>query len=406
MKRLQQRQLGCTLAVVVGLCFSGIWFISQLRIGHTKVLRVDRRPLRDPQNTGSCSGCGPRVALISTTTAAYARRFEQAIVNKIIYAQKWSPSVDFLLDSYPYHWNRFVESRERIPERQAPLPPHYNRLFALERLLQDRAPYDWFMYLDVDAVITNFSIPVQAFLSGIEPRHHVIVHDGPEINSGAFLLRASPESLQFVRNWIQLGSGWPQASLDQTALWQLLYLYAAYPDVEGAALLRYANDYPCRASLLFPEQFGDDHVQQRAPASMLRHIEACWRFHMARLGLGCGHRNQLVRMIVYYRNDAPGFNFYASVGRSGNCALRHAVQLWRPGDWLVQDSGYGLEENYVTMNDTVWVQCSQPPCVGDIWSNGSLHETLSWRERQAQLIYRSNWWHGRHPDDPRPYLSE
>ncbi|KAK4533636.1 hypothetical protein CCYA_CCYA18G4518 [Cyanidiococcus yangmingshanensis] len=405
MKRRLRRRLGRILAIFV-LCLVGTWLWLSARTDSSNAILLGKRLPRVPPNASTKRLAWPRVALVSTTTAAYARRYEGAIFNKVLYARKWSPWIDFLLDSYPYHWTRSAMSHQRLPERREPLPPHYNRLFALERLLQQRSLYDWFMYLDVDAVITNFSIPVQRFLNGTSPRHHVVVHDGPEINSGAFLLRASPESLQFVRNWIQLGTRWPQASLDQTALWHLLYLHAAYAHVDGAALLRYAHEYPCQASLLFPEHFDHDRVLQRSPATMLRRIEACWRFHMARLGLGYGHRNQMQDMVVFYRNGVPGFNFYASVGRPGNCALRHPVQLWRPGDWLVQDSGYGLEENYVTVNETVRVHCSQPPCLDEIWQHANCKELLTPAERQEQLIYRLNEWHGRHPDDSKPYRDD
>lgn len=409
MKRHLRRRVGRTVAFVVACCLIGSWIGCQLGISRSSYSLTRKRTPRALWHGAGHETQLPRVALLSTTTAAYARRFAYAVQNKVLYAKKWSATVDFLLDSYPYHWLKVAATPERHAEPGQPLPPHYNRLFALERLLKQDAPYDWFMYVDVDAVITNFSIPVQTFLQGISPEHYVVVHDGPEINSGAFLLRNTPESLQFVRNWIALGTQWPQASLDQTALWHLLYLHAAFPSAPPELLLRYAHTYPCRASVLFPVHFVGSPALQRAPAAMLRHIEGCWRYHMARLGYGYGQRNrqrrQQQQQAVYYRHEAPGFNFYASVGRPENCALRHASQLWRPGDWLIQDSGYGLEDSYETVNETVLVRCIRPPCSTEIWKDEAKPGMIASWDRQALLLYPQNRWHRRGPDDSEPFAA-
>ncbi|KAK4537596.1 hypothetical protein CDCA_CDCA13G3621 [Cyanidium caldarium] len=351
----------------------------------------------------------PRFAILTTATADYAARFAAAIANKRQYAARWAPQVDFVLDLYPYH-------RHRRRRDGLAVPPHFNRIFAMLRLMTsaaatDTPPYDWIVFLDADAVVTNFSLPLSTFLPPPGMPAHVVVHDGPEINSGAVLVANTAVGRAFLRHWYALGTRYHQPSLDQTALWHLLYLCAAHaklPVATVGALWAVADRYPCRSALLFGVRPNGSDEPLLAPAAQLRRVEACWRGAMHQLQRPYGRRRNRTDDVVHYHSGAIGFNYYASVGRASNCALRHPVQLWRPGDWMVQDSGRGLQNNYLTgVDGIVTVLCTQSPCIGDIWlweEGRGFAEHAPALERVALLRYRYNRWRGRSPDDPHPVM--
>jgi hypothetical protein len=64
--------------------------------------------------------------------------------------------------------------------------------------------YDWFMWIDADVMFTNSSCTFQNLLS---INHHVIVPG--DFNTGVFLIRNHPWSLNFLQTWFSL---WPRFS--------------------------------------------------------------------------------------------------------------------------------------------------------------------------------------------------
>lgn len=251
----------------------------------------------------SCHQYG-RIALYSVANPSFLAKHESAIASKQCYCLL--RGYTFVLDTYEpsYHGRS----------------PHWTRIPGLSRLLPH---FDWVLYLDADILVTNSSVQIESFLDRVlsifsfsdsegnaakRTAPFLVVQDGYEINSGAFLMRRSPETVQFLDTWWNFAPKLSHLLInDQSAL--------------QAALLQYAA-----AATGFPQQFGFNPVDVCTRLSGYNQWQACWWVWMNRMGLPFGNRS--VGGIVYFTPASPSFTFGGTLNQSTSTTLSliHAVR--------------------------------------------------------------------------------
>ena len=328
------------------------------------VLRARTRPSAEqPQPASSIvhAPAATSIAMVTGATGDFVEQFARQISNKQCYAQRHG--YEFIMD---------VVDWSRVHHHSG----YWNRLWFLPKHLlasrQRAVPPAWFFYIDVDAMILNTSIRLEEFTRRVPADADILLHDGGfYINSGAFFVRNTNWSLWFLQQW-QRQARQPQTLADQSALWEvLLQLASADNEAEarrtgGAAMSRYRG--ACRPEVLHRDT-PDAHCftwDTCRCKRCLRRAELCWRREMARLGHPYGRRR--LHKVAFWtpytdaevgvREQHPrGFNFYASMGHTGNLQRCHPAQLWREGDFVVQDAK-GLARHYASWWDVQ--QCAHP----------------------------------------------
>ena len=128
-------------------------------------------------STAAHANRGPRIAVVSISTGPVAKPYiAQGVVNKAMYATRNA-----------YHFRLFHHM-------DASRPPSWSKILALKTLIKSRE-YDWIMWLDGDAVITNFGTRIESLIPKDPSIDFLVTRDCNDINMGAFLLRASKSAL-------------------------------------------------------------------------------------------------------------------------------------------------------------------------------------------------------------------
>lgn len=157
--------------------------------------------------------------------------------------------------------------------------PHWNRVIGLRAQLPR---FDWLLYMDADALITNSSWTIEHFvglatsITGAVPM--IVLQDSMEVNSGVLLLRGSLhahqvrlETNRLLDLWWSYGQRIPADRTDQSALM--------------LSLLELAGEWtrqPARAVVT---------AEECSVKRLYWQIVACWEVSMARLGLPFGGRS-------------------------------------------------------------------------------------------------------------------
>lgn len=74
-------------------------------------------------------------------------------------------------------------------------PPSWSKILILMSLLSQ---YDWMMWIDADAIFTNFETKIGDFIISHEDSDLIIEKDDQNINAGVFLIKNCPESFEFL----------------------------------------------------------------------------------------------------------------------------------------------------------------------------------------------------------------
>lgn len=95
------------------------------------------------------------------------------------------------------HGYRFQDGSSFIDTAR---PPAWSKIRAVQALFREEC--DWVLWLDADAVIMNSDIRIESFVPADPNIHLLVTYDRKfTYNSGAWLIRNSPWSRQFLETW-------------------------------------------------------------------------------------------------------------------------------------------------------------------------------------------------------------
>eukprot|EP00435_Cladocopium_sp_Y103_P000567 s3160_g1.t1 len=118
-----------------------------------------------------------------------------------------------------------LETQQVSPER----PPAWGKVRLLQRLLEEEPDVDWWLWFDCDTFFMNMTVTLESILQryggGDSNVHFLAAEDAAMLNTGAFLLRRSIWSRDFLRRvWGTQDSVWIKHPWWENAaiIWDLL----------------------------------------------------------------------------------------------------------------------------------------------------------------------------------------
>eukprot|EP00933_Yihiella_yeosuensis_P024820 TRINITY_DN19245_c0_g1_i1.p1 TRINITY_DN19245_c0_g1~~TRINITY_DN19245_c0_g1_i1.p1 ORF type:complete len:326 (-),score=37.94 TRINITY_DN19245_c0_g1_i1:14-991(-) len=254
------------------------------------------------------------------------------------------------------HGYRYVLEKEHVaPER----PPAWGKVRLLQRLLEDDKEVDWWLWFDCDTFFMNMTVTLDSLLyryasaseSAVETLdsdiHLLVAEDAAMLNTGAFLLRSSDWSRNFLnRVWGPQDSIWTDHPWWENAamIWDLLgknsekHRYGipdhSKDDLDGI--------YPSEVRIMPQWEFNSYHP---ATAQSLHDSWIPGKFALAFNGVLSNTSPEIVKVLYgnYYElacelNGMPIFNQRMnSMNRdssNSNSKMPPCVEVEQPLPWL------------------------------------------------------------------------
>jgi mannan polymerase II complex MNN10 subunit len=133
------------------------------------------------------------------------------------------------------HGYRLFDESDRVDTSR---PPSWSKIIATHRLLTHE-DCEWVVWLDADTIIMNSEIAIEEFLP-CSQGHDLLVtrDDGGGYNAGAWVMRKSDWSIQFLESWWGLKSYVKPPGLSKSGDNDALkHLLSTLPDLEDHVLV-------------------------------------------------------------------------------------------------------------------------------------------------------------------------
>jgi hypothetical protein len=128
---------------------------------------------------------------------------------------------------------------------------YYNKILAIQRVFSDSRNFDWILYLDSDAVITNFSYDIEDIIKRHPPHEIIIPRDPKWICSGTILVKNTTQMSILFTEVYSDRSYFHTRTPEESALVSRLFRksFCSIAGFEEAAFLNaYLDAYPDRHS--------------------------------------------------------------------------------------------------------------------------------------------------------------
>ena len=116
-------------------------------------------------------------------------------------AATWQNKLNYV---HKHGYYLFDESATSLDKTR---PPSWSKIKAVQRLLQHEN-CDWVFWMDADTVIMNSDIRIESFLPLPDAKGDLLIaHEGAKgYNAGAWIVRNSPWTLEFLQTWWNMKS--------------------------------------------------------------------------------------------------------------------------------------------------------------------------------------------------------
>lgn len=112
---------------------------------------------------------------------------------------------------------------------------YYNKLLATLAVFNDTRNFDWVLYLDSDAAITNFDYTIEEIIDRHAGKEIIMGSDENGSNNGVYLIKNTQNMKEFIAKAIQDKTCFHTKTPEQTAMFQLLKeTYAEHLGIEPA----------------------------------------------------------------------------------------------------------------------------------------------------------------------------
>lgn len=127
---------------------------------------------------------------------------------------------------------------------------YYNKILAIDAVFKDPRKFDWILYLDSDAIITNFNYKIEDIIARHQDKDIIMAADGNGTNNGVILIKNSKISSSFLQKCFTDKTFFHSETPEQNAmLYYLTHDYSQYLGIEPAWFLNaYLEGYDNNSS--------------------------------------------------------------------------------------------------------------------------------------------------------------
>lgn len=140
----------------------------------------------------------PRICLTTLSD-----RVQPSMWRRLLRCRDFSGIFDLILSNHKryasIHGYKVVDSSDQLDSSR---PPSWSKIQAAKRLLFENDSCDWVMWVDADVVFMNPRLSIESLIPK-DPQKHLVLSEDEKFgyNAGAWLLRKSDWSKQFLENW-------------------------------------------------------------------------------------------------------------------------------------------------------------------------------------------------------------
>ena len=75
---------------------------------------------------------------------------------------------------------------------------YYNKIIAVDSVLKDQRNFDWVLYIDSDAAVSNFNYKIEDIIKRHSDKEIIIAQDSNGVNNGVFLIKNTENMKKFL----------------------------------------------------------------------------------------------------------------------------------------------------------------------------------------------------------------
>ena len=119
---------------------------------------------------------------------------------------------------------------------------YYNKLLAIENVMNSENKYDWIFYLDVDAMVTLPNVALEGIIEKCGERELILGNDKNGSNNGVFLIKNTETMKKFIRECYEDRNFYHTETPEQSAMFERIKL-DEYKDKLGLLPAQFFNAY-------------------------------------------------------------------------------------------------------------------------------------------------------------------
>jgi hypothetical protein len=118
---------------------------------------------------------------------------------------------------------------------------YYNKIVAVDSVLKDPRNFDWVLYIDSDAAVSNFNYKIEDIVARHKGKEIIIAQDSNGVNNGVFLIKNTDKMKEFLRKAYEDRNFFHTKTPEQAAMFH--YLHTEYKNLVGTEPSHFLNAY-------------------------------------------------------------------------------------------------------------------------------------------------------------------
>lgn len=118
---------------------------------------------------------------------------------------------------------------------------YYNKIIAVDSVLKDQRNFDWVLYIDSDAAVSNFNYKIEDIVARHPDKEIIIAQDSNGVNNGVFLIKNTEKMREFLQKSYSDRNFYHTKTPEQSAMFH--YLQTEYKDLVGIESPHHMNAY-------------------------------------------------------------------------------------------------------------------------------------------------------------------
>lgn len=118
---------------------------------------------------------------------------------------------------------------------------YYNKIIAVDSVLKDQRNFDWVLYIDSDAAVSNFNHKIEDIIARHNGKEIIIAQDSNGVNNGVFLIKNTDKMKEFLQKAYGDRNFYHTKTPEQSAMFH--YLQTEYKGLVGIESPHILNAY-------------------------------------------------------------------------------------------------------------------------------------------------------------------